>query len=363
MKIALVYDRVNKIGGAERILLALHEIWPEAPLYTAVYNSQTAPWAKDFEVKTSFLQKFPLAKTRHELYPWLTPAAFESLDLGGFDVVISVSSAEAKGVLTKPSTLHLCYCLTPSRYLWSGFREYSVPFIFKPLLSLLRSWDQTASLRPDKYIAISKAVALRIKKYYHQWPSIIYPPVDTDKFVIDEKETGGGNYYLIVSRLVPYKRIDIAVKAFNKLGIPLVIIGTGSETSKLKRIARSNISFLGQLTDEEVLRYYQRCLALIFPSHEDLGLVPLEAQACGRPVIAYRNGGALETVLEGVTGEFFPEQEPQSLVDLVRKFDPLKYDCRLCRKQAERFNLDIFKRKFKEFTEKAWENYSKNISI
>jgi len=373
MKVALIYDWVNKIGGAERVLEALHEIWPEAPLYTAVYNPKTAPWAKDFKVIPSFLQKFPFAKTQHEAYPWLTPLAFESFDFSEFDIVISVTSAEAKGIITKPKTLHICYCLTPTRYLWSGYQDYFRSSVFRffssPLVSYLRCWDLIAAQRPDSYLAISQNVAGRIKKYYGQDSRVIYPPIDTEKFKTRRYREATSSaytldakpYFLVVSRLVPYKKVDIAIEAFNKLGLPLKVVGTGNQTRRLKRMAKKNIEFLGQLTDEALLGYYQRCVATVFPQEEDFGLVPLEAQACGKPVIAYRGGGALETVVEGKTGEFFAEQTPESLGAQVLKFRPGKYKPEDCRQNALRFTKEIFKKKFKEFVEKEWKTYWKNI--
>ncbi len=371
MKTALIYDRVNKIGGAERVLVALHEIWPEAPLYTAVYNPKTAPWAKNFKVIPSFLEKFPFAKTQHEAYPWLTPLAFESFDFSEFDIVISVTSAEAKGIITKPKTLHICYCLTPTRYLWSGYQDYFRSSVFKflssPLVFYLRRWDKVAAQRPDIYLAISQNVAGRIKKYYGREAEVIYPPIDLEKFqihipkesreaVISKSQTNS-KFFLVVSRLVSYKKVDIAVEAFNRLGLPLKVVGTGIEMGNLKRMAKENIEFLAQLTDEALLGYYQRCQTLVFPQEEDFGLVPLEAQACGKPVIAYRGGGALETVVEGKTGEFFDKQTPESLERAVKKFKPEKYNPEYCRQNALKFDKEIFKKKFKEYVQSGYKRF------
>lgn len=375
LKIALVYDWVNKLGGAERILLALHEIWPQAPLFTTVYHPKAAPWAADFQIRTSFLQKFPLAKRHHELYFWLTPIAFESFDFAGFDVVVSVTSADAKGILTKPETLHLGYCLTPTRYLWSGYADYffspGVRFLASPLVLYLRAWDKIASTRPDAYLAISETVQKRIKKYYQRESTVIYPPVDLEKFRIKEGRDKGKNkrkskgeetpFFLIVSRLVPYKRVGIAIEAFNHLGYSLKIVGSGIEGRRLRRMARKNIEFLGRLTDEELVGYYQRCQGLIFPTEEDFGLVPLEAQACGCPVIALRKGGALETVVEGKTGEFFSPQTPEALASVVKSFDKTRYNEKDCRKNAARFRKEVFQSRFKDFLVKAWEKHRKAL--
>jgi glycosyltransferase involved in cell wall biosynthesis len=361
MKVALVYDRVNKIGGAERVLLALHEIFPEAPLYTAVYNPQTAPWAKAFKVIPSFMQKIPFAKTHHELFPWLTPLAFESFDFSSFDIVISITSAEAKSIITGPKTFHLCYCLTPTRYLWSGSRDYKVPVFLKPLISHLRLSDQITAQRPDRYLAISKTVARRIKKYYHQSAEVIYPGVDTKKWRLIKKNINSKPYYLVVSRLVAYKKIDLVVKAFNQLRNKVVIVGIGNELPKLKEMANQKyVKFAGQLTDAELLTYYNNCVAVIFPQEEDFGLIPLEAQACGKPVIAYRGGGALETVIEGKTGEFFYPQTTDALVEIIKRSVILKYKAQDCRKQAQRFDLEIFKRKFRKFVSLRLDEYRKN---
>lgn len=360
MKVALVYDRINKWGGAERVLLALHEIWPEAPLYTAVYNPETAIWAEKFKVVSSSLNKFPLAKTWHETYAPLMPFAFESFNFEKYDVVISVTSEAGKGIITKPKTLHLCYCLTPTRYLWSGYKDYfrneAFRFLTKPIVGYLRYWDKIAAQRPDIYLAISKNVQKRIKKYYNRDSEVIYPLVDTGKWKVEDGKQKTEEYFLLVSRLVPYKRVDIAVQAFNQLGLPLKIIGAGSELERLKRMAKKNIEFLGQLTDKALLGYYQECRALIFPQEEDFGLVPLEVQACGRPVIAYRGGGVLESVVEGVTGSFFYPQTSQALIKAVKKFKSKDYESTQCRESAEKFNKEKFKKKFKKTVEREWKN-------
>jgi glycosyltransferase involved in cell wall biosynthesis len=367
MRVALVYDRVNKFGGAERVLLALHEIWPEAPLFTSVYSPQGAPWAADFKVIPSFLNKFPLARSYHEFYPWLMPLVFESFDFDDFDVVISITSEFAKGIITKPSTLHLCYCLTPTRYLWGGYREYfrstTSQFISLPAVSYLRSWDQIAGQRPDEYIAISESVRKRIEKYYRRRSIVIYPPVDTNFFKPIKKKKKE-KYFLVVSRLVSYKRVDVAIKAFNKLRLPLKIIGEGMARPALEKIAKRNIEFLGQsLTDQEVLRYYQNCRALIFAGEEDLGLVSLEAQACGKPVICFKGGGMPETVLEGKTGLFFEKQTQDSLIESLKKFESLNFQTADCRRQAQAFDLKIFKRKFKELLKSKWQKQQRNFRL
>lgn len=362
MKVALVYDRVNKWGGAERVLLALHELFPDAPLYTSVYNPDTAPpaggrgpaigggWAKVFsKVIPSFLQNFPFAKVRHELYAPLMPIAFESFDFSEYDIVISVTSEAAKGIITRPGTLHICYCLTPTRYLWSGYNDYFGSLkrrrLLKLIVSYLRKWDKIAGQRPDIMVAISKNVADRIKRYYGREAKVVYPPVEASN-VSKVPKVPKGSYYLIVSRLVPYKKVDLVIKAFNKLKLPLVVVGTGSEEKGLRRMAQSNIRFVGYVGDEKLMDYYQGCKALIFPQEEDFGIVALEAQAAGKPVIAYRRGGALETVIEGKTGVFFDKQTSEALISAVKKFDPRDFKPEDCVKNARRFNKKTF---FKEF--------------
>jgi glycosyltransferase involved in cell wall biosynthesis len=352
MKVALVYDRVNKVGGAERVLVALHEIWPKAPLYTAVYNRAGSGWAKDFAVIPSFLDKMPVAKRHHEFFPWLAPLAFEGFDFTGYEMVISVSSAEAKGIITQPETFHVNYCLTPTRYLW-GENRYEVPVV----TNYLRKWDLMASQRPDKIISVSETVRERVKKYYQRESEVVYPPVDVKKFQIPDSKFQMGAYFLIVSRLVKYKRIDLAIRAFNKLGWRLKIIGVGREMGYLKSLAQKNIEFLGQLTDEELVRYYQESRALIFTSEEDFGLVPLEAQACGRPVVAYQGGGATETVIEGVTGAFFDKQTWQSLAAKLQSFRATEFKSEECRKNAIRFNEEKFKREFKSKLEREYQKW------
>jgi glycosyltransferase involved in cell wall biosynthesis len=354
MKVALVYDRVNKVGGAERVLLALHELWTEAPLFTAVYHPQTASWASGFKITPSFLNYFPAAKKHHEFYPWLTPLAFESFDFAGFDVVISVSSAEAKGVITGPKTFHLHYCLTPTRYLW-GKNKFTLP----PITTHLKRWDRVAAHRPDEIVAISQTVQARVKKYYHRESEVVYPPVDVDLFQANDQRPTTGEYFLVVSRLVKYKKIAIAIKAFNQLGWKLKIVGIGREMSYLRSLAKNNIEFLGQLTDRQLVRYYQESAALVFPGEEDFGLAPLEAQACGKPVVAYRGGGATETVIEGVTGEFFNEQTVESLVATLKGLRVQGFKSENCRQNALKFSKEKFKREFKKTVEEKYYQWQK----
>lgn len=357
MKVALVYDRVNKWGGAERVLLALHELFPDASLFTSVFDKKNAPWAEIFNIKTSFLQGLPIT-FRHEYYPFFMPIAFESMSFDDYDLVISVTSEAAKGIITKPSTLHVCYCLTPTRYLWSGYSEYFnnslMRFLSKPAISYLRGWDKVAAQRPDIYIAISKEVQNRIKKYYDRESKVVYPPVTLEEMGNGKWERNKTSafalntspYFLVVSRLVPYKRIDIIVEACNRLKLPLKIVGTGSEEKKLKQLAGPTVEFLGALTDSELVGYYKACRALLFSGYEDFGLAMVEAQAFGKPVIAFRMGGALEIIREGKTGLFFYPQSVDAFMQALQVFEAMRFSKNECIKNAERFFKQRFKAEF-----------------
>ena len=375
LKIALVYDKINTWGGAERVLLAIHQIFPEAPLYTSVFAEEKAKWAKIFpQVIPSFLQKFPWAKTKNHWYALLMPLAFEQFNFDDYDIVISVTSGEAKGIITKPKTLHLCYCVTPTRFLWvePGYKEYQHFGIFNklvhtlkpPFLSLLKKWDEVAAQRPDAYAAISKAVAQRILKYYCRQVKIIYPFVDTKFFKPGKKSCPKNSYFLVVGRLVPYKKVDIAIEACQKLGLPLKIVGQGPDFKSLKKKANSClkngqplVEMLGLVDDKKLLNLYQNCQALIMPQEEDFGLVPLEAQACGKPVIAFGKGGAKETILEGKTGIFFDKQTPDSLAGALKKFENYQFSSRLIRSHAEKFCLEKFKKEFKAWVIQEYKKY------
>lgn len=353
MKIALVYDRVNKWGGAERVLLALHEIFPEADLFTSVYFKKSAKWAEVFPaVIPSFVNKINFLQGRHELLPFFMPILFESLDFSTYDLVVSVTSEAAKGIITKSPTCHICYCLTPTRYLWSHHNEYfkgsALKLLARPVVSHLKKWDQVAAQRPDVMVAISKTVQERIKKYYGRESKVIYPPVDTGFFNTAPLRNNSAekNYFLVVSRLVPYKRVDLAIDVFNQLKLPLVIVGIGSEEMRLKKMAKDNIIFVGQLTDRQLATYYSNSKAVIFPQEEDFGIVAVEAQAAGKPVVAYKAGGAKETVIPGKTGIFFSQQNVESLKDAIKKFERIKFDSKIIKRHVKRFSESRFKKEF-----------------
>lgn len=378
MKVAIVYDRINKYGGAERVLEALHDIWPQAPVYSAVYDRSGGFWASGWDVRTSFLQHLPFASQHHELYPWLTQMAFESLDLREFEVVISVTSAEAKAVITHPDSLHVCYCLTPTRYLWSGYETYkSHPGLsvgssllalgLERMVSALRAWDLVAASRPDYYVAISRRVSGRIEKYYRRKPrAIIYPPVKSESFLhLSGRAPTGikpGSYHLLVARLVGYKRIDLVVEAFTRLGWPLIIIGRGWQEKALKRQAGINIKFVtAYLTDEELVGYYRGARAFVYAGDEDFGIAPVEAMACGIPVIAFRNSAVSETVREGETGFLFAEQTTESLIKCVKSANQAKISSKDCEKQAMNFDVKLFTNKFNNMINELVESRRKKI--
>ena len=364
MKVALVYDRINKFGGAERVLLALHHLYPQAPIYTLVHNPDTARWSRGIKVVPSFFNKVKCLRTRHELLPLVAGYGFESFNFNRYDLVISVTSADAKAIVTKPGTFHLCYCLTPTRYLWTDFVEYQqnikMRLLPKIIKDKLRLQDHLYAQRPDAYLAISNEVKKRIKRHYHRPAQVIYPAID-DKFYSKKKplDQNKRKSYLLVSRLVPYKKADLVIKAFNQLGLPLTVVGTGSQARCLRRLAKKNITFVGQVNDQQLISYYRHAKAVIFPQHEDFGLVPLEAQACGTPVIAYAQGGALETVIDGQTGVLFKQQTVASLIEAVKNFHSgqIKISSSACRHQAEKFSLGRFNRQFSDKVKSLWKKH------
>jgi len=348
MKLALVASWLNQYGGAERVLEVAHELFPDAPVFTSTYRAAALPAAyQTWDIRASFFDSIPLANKRL-LLP-LYPAAFESFDLRGYDVILSITSAFAHGVRVPPGARHLCYCLTPARFLWN-YADYvereqigRLPRLVLPLfIARLRAWDHRAAERVTQFVAISEAVRARIAKYYQRAATIIHPPVDAARFSVSSARA---DYFLILARLVPYKRIDLAVQAFNELGLPLVIAGEGRDRARLQALAQSNVQFLGRPSDEHARALLARCRAFVFPGEEDFGITPLEANASGKPVIAFAGGGAAETIVEGVTGEFFREPTASSLANVVRAFDDAKYDALTIRRHAEKFSVAVFKEK------------------
>ncbi|MBU2229397.1 glycosyltransferase, partial [Patescibacteria group bacterium] len=321
MKVALIHDHLAQDGGAEKVLMAFQEIFPDAPTYVLVYNSKQAN--SNFahkDIRTSFIQKLPGGVKHYKWFLRLMPAATESYDLSEYDIVLSSTSAFAKGIITKPETLHVCYCHTPTRFLWSDTHSYvqELPYgpIFRKLVPLvlhkIRIWDRIAADRVDRFVSNSKIVQHRIKKYYKRESDVIHPPVDIRKFSVSNNI---GNYYLMGGRLVSYKRFDMGVQAFNRLGIPLKIFGVGPEFANLKKMARPNIEFLGKVSESEKRKLFSEAIAFINPQEEDFGIVMIESMASGRPVIAFNKGGAREIVVSGKTGELFSDQTWEALAD------------------------------------------------
>ncbi len=354
MKVAIVHDYLNQYGGAERVLEALHDLYPSAPVYTSMYAAKTMPAIyKNWDIRTSFMQRLPRIAKLHQLYLPLYPTAFETFDLSGYDVVVSSSSAFAKGVITEATALHVCYCHSPMRFAWNysdymeGERMAGKARSILPLvLNYVKLWDEVSSRRVDAYIANSRVVARRIKKRYGRQATIINPPVDT-RLYNPQPDGKHSDYYLIVSRMIPYKRLDIAIDAFTRLDLPLKVVGQGRQEAELRSRAGPNVEFLGALPDAQVKKLYANCLALIFPGQEDFGITPLEAQASGRPVIAYGAGGALETVVPHQTGEFFSPHTWEALADVVCHFKADDYDPAAIRSHAESFDREVFKRRMR----------------
>lgn len=331
-KIALVADWLTNMGGAERLLYSLHKAFPEAPIYTSVFDPDACPLFADLDVRTTYLQKLPTRlRNKHQLYPFLRVKAFRSLDLSPYDIIISSASAEAKSVLKRPGATHICYCHTPTRYYWSHYQEYKQHpglGVFNPLAQLalpllvraMRRLDLQAAAGVDHFIANSHEVQQRIKAYYNRESTIIFPPVNTAHFQ-PTKSVNKEDYYLVIGRQIPYKRIDLAIGACNQLGRRLLVIGDGSQHEMLIKQAGPTVEFLTGITDEQKVSYLQKAKALLFPSYEDFGIVPLEAMAAGTPVIAYGRGGATDTVVPQVSGLLFAEQTIASLAVAMQTFE------------------------------------------
>ncbi|MCX6795609.1 MAG: glycosyltransferase [Candidatus Falkowbacteria bacterium] len=362
MKVALIHDHLAQDGGAEKVLAVFAEMFKEAKIYTLLYEKKNVSHLKGHEIDTSIIQRLPGGVKHYKWYLHFMPMAVEFFDLREFDLVISDTSSFAKGVITLPNTLHICYCHTPTRYLWSDTHQYLNELKYNKLikkgislvLSRLRLWDFNAAQRVDHYIANSQMVAGRIKKYYRRDSQVIYPPVETDKFSLaDKMPEGDKSYFLAGCRLVPYKRIDLVIEAFNLLGegFALKIFGDGIDEKRLKKLAENNprIEFVGRVSEEEKVQLFRHALAFINPQEEDFGITPVESMAAGRPAIAYRKGGALETVIEGKTGLFFDEQKAESLAAIVRNFHSADFDPKEIREHAERFSVANFRTQIEKF--------------
>lgn len=368
MRIALVHDYLVQYGGAERVLEAFAEIFPYAPIYTIVYEKDLMHGTfAGRRLYTSFLQKIPFAKTRHRLFPPLMPSAIEQFDFSPYDVVLSDSSSYAKGIITGPDTLHICYMHTPMRYAWDDCQKYTQDFYFPNFIKRLvpfamnyiRLWDRASADRPDILISNAKFIARRIKKYYNRESVVINPPISVNNFRLSQTHD---DYYLMVSRLMRYKRHDIVIEAFNKLGLPLKIIGRGPEFKRLKKMAGPNIEFLGRVEDNDLPGFYAKCKAFVFPQEEDFGIVAIEAMASGRPLIAFRGGDIVEHMEEGRTGIFFEKQTAESVIEALKKFQTLQFDPAYIRSKSLKFDREIFKEKIKTFVENALEEHRKKLS-
>ncbi len=355
MRVALVHDWLVSCGGAERVLEALIELYPKADIFTSVVDrNKISDKISSCNIIPSFLQKIPNASKIYKSLLPLMPIAFEQFDFSEYDLVISSSHACAKGVITPPETLHICYCHTPMRYAWDMYNEYlrienvgPIKRLFiAPVMNYLRIWDRASAARVEYFIANSRHVAERIRKFYGRESSIIYPPIDIANFT---PSGSVDDYYLTVARLVPQKRVDIIIQAFNKSGKHLKIVGTGRDAENLKAQAKDNIEFLGYVKDADLNAVMAKCKAFVFASYEDFGIVPVEAQAAGRPVIVYSGGGAKESVILGKTGLVFDDQTSDSLNDSVERFETMYFDSKDCVDNAKQYDKECFKSKVFEF--------------
>lgn len=359
LKVALAHDFLIYHGGAEKVFKEIAALFPKAPIFTLLAKDVIADSFNNTRVISSFLNRASRIIPHRFLLPFY-PIAAESIDLREYELIISSTSSFMKGVVIKPRTLHICYCHTPTRYLWDMGEQYleesikdstlthQKRFIARAVLNYLRMWDQTAAKRVDFFIANSNFTAQRIKKYYKKRARVVYPPVNTNNFSVNKKQ---GRYFLVVSRLSRYKRIDLVVEAFNRLGWPLLIAGEGREKRKLMRSAQPNIRFLGFVKEKTLPKLYGNSRALIFPGEDDFGITMVEAMASGKPVLAFKSGGALEIVEEGKTGEFFNAPEVEILVDGLRRINEKIYDAKYIRSRAERFSVENFRKNFMEEVE------------
>jgi len=356
-RIALVHDWLTGMRGGEKCLEVLCELYPDAPIYTLLHiKGAMSPLIESREIHTSFIQRLPLVEQKYRTYLPLFPFAIQSFDFSSYDVLISMSHCVAKGAKPRRGAFHLCYCFTPMRYVYEMYDEYfgknqagaAIRAGMAAVAPMLRLWDRRTASRVDQFVAISDHIRKRIERHYGREADVIFPPVDTERFRVSKRDDG---YYLIVSALVPYKKVDLAVQTFNANGLRLVIVGKGPDEEKLRRIARPNIEFAGWKGDAELATLYGGCTALLFPGEEDFGIVPLEAMASGKPVIAFGKGGALETVEDGISGVFFYEQTAAALDDAVRRsagirFDPIRINAR-----ALQFSRSIFKKNLVAYIE------------
>lgn len=367
-RIAITHHWLTSMGGAEKVLFQLHQMYPEAPIYTTAYIPKKFPELQGADVRTTFLNKIPLLKYKHQLFPMFLGTPFKTLDMSGYDIVISNDAAEAKYVRTKPQTLHICYCHTPVRYYWTDYewRLRNMPFgkfnwlarIFYPLLvRRLRKVDYEAAQKVTVFAANSLHIQQRIKQYYHRDSTVIYPPIETE--ILGRLPSGSRDYYLIVGRQVASKRLDIAVDAFNDLGLPLKVVGSGEEIARQRPRAKDNIEWLGFVSLEERNRLFAGAKGFIFPPEEDFGMVPVEAMAAGTPVIAFDKGGAPEYVVDGKTGVLFDKQTGVALAEAVRRFETMKFDEQYIREWAKKWDISVFRKQMREFVDEQWRKFER----
>ncbi len=366
MKLALIHDWLNQIGGAEDVLETLVDMYPSSPLYTSIYWKEGMPthW-HDWDIRTSFIDRLPFAYKKQQVYFPLYPSAFERFDFSEFDVVLSNKSGFCHGVLTSAETMHICYCLTPTRYVWR-YQQYAeqenlgtmTRAVLNPFLTLMRVWDRLAADRVDHFIAISEAIRQRIAFFYRRDSVIIHPPVDTERF--EPSSTRTDDYYLFVGRLVPYRRLDVLIQAFNQMGRTLYIAGSGRDRERLESLANSNVKFLGFVPDEDLPGLFARCRAFMFPGEEDFGIAPIQAMAAGRPVIAFNGGGATETVIPG-TGVLFDNQTVKDIVQAVEEFETDAVSPSFIRRHAEKFDTKLFQEKIGRFVEQRFEEHQRKL--
>lgn len=358
LKVALVHDWLDGAGGGERVLYDLHCMFPDAPIYTLVYDEEKAPaWCKECDVHTTYIQDWPILNKKRKLLLAFMPRAWESFDLMPYDLVISTCASCCKGVLTRPDAEHICYMFSPTRYVWDLYYDYLhgagtfKGFFMKRQIHDVRMWDFLAAQRVDHFLADSDFVGERVKKFYRRDAVTIYPGTNINPYPITEEPD---DYYLVVSRFVRYKRVDIAVEACNKLGKRLVVIGSGGEEEdRLRKIAGPTVEFVGRVSDEEMQRWYSRAKAFLFPGIEDYGITPVEAQSAGVPVLAYGKGGALETVLDGETGLFFGEQSVEGMMECIERFERegVLRSRHQIREHSLGFSTEAFKEKMGSFIE------------
>lgn len=361
MKLALVHDWLNQVGGAEDVLATLVDMYPQSPVYTSIYAPDIMPdFYRNWDVRTLWIDKLPGIHNHHQPYLPVYPPAWGGLTLDGYDVILSNKSGFCHGLQFDPqNSVHVCYCLAPTRYVWQldayiareGLGK-PAEMVLRPLVNWLKQWDYNAAQRVTHFIAISTEIQERIQTYYDRDSVIIFPPVETERFqpaAPDEVE----DYFLIVSRLIPYKRIDLAVQAATRLNLPLKIGGKGRDMERLKAMAGPTVEFLGFVPDDELPGLMARAKAFLFPGLEDFGITPVQAEAAGRPVIAYGGGGALDTVIPGVTGEHFAEMTVDSLVEVMAEFDAARYDPQAIRQHALKFDVRIFETQIKAYAEQA----------